>query len=583
MCGIVGIVSNCSASKICFQALEKLEYRGYDSSGIAGIRNKKIEVFKRQGFVENLKDFCEKAKMKTAIAHTRWATHGAPCEKNAHPIVSENEEFAIVHNGVVENYESIKENLEKQGIVFKTDTDTEVACNLIAIQSGKILEKIKKACDLLVGSFAFAIIHKSSGNIYVAKRSSPLYVAKTKNGNMVASDVLCFENGSESHELSDNEFAVVSKSKIDVFDHCLKKKKVCFKKLDFEEQEIEKSGFQFYMQKEICSIPAVIKRICSAYFEKESLAKAIELFSGVSNVHIVACGTAYHAGLYGAKILSEKLKIRAKAFIASEYRYDKSAKEENTLAILVSQSGETADTLKAGEKCRQMGYKVLSLTNAKESTMSRFADVSVHLCAGKEIGVASTKAYVAMLLVFNILANYLACGNCNIAEIEKLENATKNCIKIDKEIIRIVKNANRVFFVGRQFDSITALEGALKLKEISYKSAEGYPAGELKHGTLALIEKGTPVFVISTDKDMHEKTIVSAEEIHSRGGIVILVSPKSFVCGCADFRIELDEFETTLCSALSVVPLQQIALETAVLLGKNPDKPRNLAKSVTVE
>ena len=583
MCGIVGIVSKCDASKICFGALEKLEYRGYDSAGIAGTKNKKIEIFKKQGFVENIKDFCENANFKTAIAHTRWATHGMPCEKNAHPILSECENFAIVHNGVIENYAEIKNELESESVVFKTDTDTEVVCNLIAKQSGKPLERLKKACDRLVGSFAFALLNKKSQDIFVAKQSSPLYVAKTKSGNMVASDVLCFEKGAKYYALSDGEFAVVSKNKIQVYDNCLKKKKVCFEELDFENQEIEKCGCSFFMQKEIFETPAVIKRICSAYSKRENLADVLDIFKGIKNIHVIACGTAYHAGLYGSKILSETLGIPAKAFIASEYRYDKTAKEPNTLAILVSQSGETADTLKAGEKCRENGYKILALVNAKESSVARFADVSVLLCAGKEIGVASTKAYVAMLLVFRILSGYLKDENFDVSALEKLEEATKNCFGVSKEIVEMVKNANRVFFVGRQYDSITALEGALKLKEISYKSAEGYPAGELKHGTLALIDKGTPVFVISTDKNMHEKTIVSAEEVHSRGGVVVLVSPKSFSKGCSDFRIELQEFETTLCSLLAIIPLQQIALETAVGLGKNPDKPRNLAKSVTVE
>lgn len=583
MCGIVGIASKNNISKNCYVALEKLEYRGYDSAGIAGLNGNKIQIFKKQGRVQCIKEFCDNANTKTAIAHTRWATHGKPCEENAHPIVSSTGECVIVHNGIIENYLEIKQNLEKCGVVFKTQTDTEVVCNLIEKETGNTLEKVKKACDKLTGSFALAVLFKGKNEIVIARKSSPIYVGSCFGGNMVASDILCFEKNAKYCALEDGEFAVVSKSKIQIYSSTLKKVKKSFKTIETSGEEIELCGFEFFMEKEINETPAVLKRIITEYQDKEKMQSAIKLFEGVKNVEIIACGTAYHAGRYGAKILQETLGLSASAHIASEFRYDKNNIKENTLAILVSQSGETADTLRAGELCKQNGYKVLAIINSMESSMSRLADVSLNIFAGKEIGVASTKAYSAMCLVFYILARYLKNSNFDTFEIEKLADQSKEVLKVDSKIVDLVKNASRVFFIGRQFDSISSLEGALKVKEISYKSAEGYPAGELKHGTLALINSGTPVFVLSTDKNMHDKTMAAAEEVRSRGGIIILISQNGFDKGCADFVINIPESERELAPLLSIIPLQTIAFETAKAIGNNPDKPRNLAKSVTVE
>lgn len=583
MCGIVGIVSKNNISKNCYVALEKLEYRGYDSAGIAGISKKQIQVFKKQGRVQSIKEFCEKANFKTAIAHTRWATHGKPCEENAHPIVSNSGKIAIVHNGIIENYLELKQELEKQGVTFSTQTDTEIVCNLIERQTGTLLEKVKKACDKLVGSYALAILCENKNEIVVARKSSPLYVGSINGGNMVASDILCFDKNAKYYSLEDGEFAIISKNKIQIYSSLLKKMKKVFKTIENGGEETELCGFEFFMEKEIAETPAVLKRIVTEYHDKSKMLEAINLFKDVKNIEIIACGTAYHAGRYGAKILQETLGISASAHIASEFRYDKNNIKEKTLAIMVSQSGETADTLRAGELCKQNSYKLLAVINSMESSMSRLADVSLNIFAGKEIGVASTKAYSAMCLVFYILSRYLKNPNFDTFEIEQIADMSKEVLKVDSEIINLVKNANRVFFIGRQFDSISSLEGALKVKEISYKSAEGYPAGELKHGTLALIGNQTPVFVLSTDKNMHDKTMASAEEVHSRGGTIVLVAPNGFDKGCADFVIRIPETERELAPILSVIPLQTIAFETAKAMGLNPDKPRNLAKSVTVE
>lgn len=583
MCGIVGVISNKNAGQVCYDALEKLEYRGYDSAGVAGLNKSNILVHKKQGFVSGIKDYCEKSKFSVAIAHTRWATHGVPSEANAHPILSYKKHFAVVHNGIIENYLELKANAVKNGVKFNTETDSEIICNLLEMQSGGTLERLKRVCDKITGSYGIAVICASDKQIYVTKKSSPIYVGYSNKKNMVASDILCFENGSEFYALENGEFAIISKKEILVFDNNLKQKSVKFEKLNSRSQEADLCNYNHFMQKEICETPAVFKRLCANYMDKSKIQPALKLFEGVEHINIIGCGTAYHAGLYGAKILKDYLGVSTSAYIASEFRYDKNVFKQNELAILISQSGETADTLGAGELCRKNGQMVLSITNSQSNLMARFADVNLNLCAGKEIGVASTKAYVAMLVVFYILANYLKNPEYNLLEIGNIFDSVGELLGIERDVLKVVSDANRVFFIGRQYDKITALEGALKLKEITYKSAEGYPAGELKHGTLALIENKTPVIVISTDYKLHKKTMSNAEEIHSRGGVVILVSPKAFDKECADYKIDIADLPPELGAILSVIPIQVLAYQTAIKLGVNPDKPRNLAKSVTVE
>lgn len=585
MCGIVGVISNKNASQTCYNSLEKLEYRGYDSAGMAGFDGKKINVFKKQGRVENIKDYCFENKDKIVIAHTRWATHGKPCEENAHPQISFDGKIALVHNGIIENYQEIKKKLTKQNITFKSETDTEVVCSLIATKKGTLLEKVQSACKEIVGSYAFAIIDDKNKQIVVAKNHSPLYVGFSKTLKMVASDIICFSGKNLSYfSLEDGNFAVLSSKGVEVFDKNLKKIKVKFQNNNLSDDEIDLCGFKHYMEKEIFEIPAVIKRISSEYINFEKIKNAVKLFENIDKIVLVACGTAYHASMFGAKVLKKATNKEADAFIASEFRYSSPIISDKTLAIFVSQSGETADTLAALKLCKEHRAKTLSITNVPYSAIATSCDENLHICAGKEIGVASTKAYVAQILVLYILSKYIENHNYDISEVEKLEESAKQMLNIDENIVKMVVSQQKVFYIGRQFDYISSLESALKLKEISYKSAEGYAAGELKHGTIALIEKDTPVFVFATDENLFDKTLVSGQEVKSRGAKVILIAPKSKNSEICDFKINLPNgLSSELCSIIDLIPMQLLALKTTLCLGLNPDKPRNLAKSVTVE
>jgi len=585
MCGIVGVIAEENASQICYNSLEKLEYRGYDSAGIAGFDGKSINVFKKQGRVENIKGYCFKNKDNIVIAHTRWATHGKPSEENAHPQLSFDKSIALVHNGIIENYQEIKERLSKQKINFVSETDTEVVCSLIATKTGSLLEKVHSASKEIVGSYAFAVIDNKSKEIVVAKNNSPLYVGFSKTLKMVASDKICFAGKDLANfTLEDGYFAVLSESGVEVFDKDLKKINAKFEKDNLSDDEINLCGHKHYMEKEIYEIPAVIKRISAEYLNFEKIKNAVKLFENIDKIVLVACGTAYHASMYGAKVLKKATNKEADAFIASEFRYSSPIINDKTLAIFVSQSGETADTLAALKLCKEKQAKTLAITNVPYSAIATGCDVNLHICAGKEIGVASTKAYVAQILVLYILSKYVENNLYDISEVEKLEESAKQMLSIDENIVKMVVSKQKVFYIGRQFDYISSLESALKLKEISYKSAEGYAAGELKHGTIALIEKDTPVFVFATDDWLFDKTLVSAEEVKSRGAKVILISPKSKNSQICDFKINLsDNLSTELCSIIDLIPMQLLALYTTTSLGLNPDKPRNLAKSVTVE
>lgn len=585
MCGIVGVIADSDASKICYNSLEKLEYRGYDSAGIAGVNGEKINVFKKQGRVDNIKGFCFKNKDNIVIAHTRWATHGRPNEENAHPQLSFDKSIALVHNGIIENYQEIKNRLINQNISFVSETDTEVVCNLIATKNGSLLEKVQNACKEIVGSFAFAVIDNKSKEIVVAKNNSPLYVGFSENLKMVASDKICFAGKDLlNYTLEDGNFAVLTNKSVDIFDKNLNKIDAKFQKENLSDDEINLCGHKHYMEKEIFEIPAVIKRISAEYLNFDKIKNAVQLFNNINKIVLVACGTAYHASMYGAKVLKKATNKEADAFIASEFRYSSPIITDKTLAIFVSQSGETADTLAALKLCKENNAKTLAITNVPYSAIATGCDENLHICAGKEIGVASTKAYVAQILVLYILSKYIENNSYDISEIENLEENAKQMMFIDENIVKMVLSKQKVFYIGRQFDYISSLESALKLKEISYKSAEGYAAGELKHGTIALIEKGTPVFVFATDENLFDKTLVSAEEVKSRGAKVILISPKSKNSQICDYKIDLpDGLSTELCSIIDLIPMQLLALETTVKLGLNPDKPRNLAKSVTVE
>lgn len=585
MCGIACLVGNKRAPEECYNALEKLEYRGYDSAGMALLTKEGIVIHKKQGRVENLKDFAFNSCSNIVISHTRWATHGEPNEINAHPHISQNKELALVHNGIIENYKELKEKLKEKGVNPVSQTDSEIALEIIAEEEGTVLQKVKNALKKLKGSYSFAIIDKKTKSIIGVRKNSPLYVAKTTKGIMLASDIICFNSlAVEYHLVQENEIIQISKGKLKIFDENLKQVSISFTKMMDVGHIADKMGFEYFMEKEIREIPAVIKRIVSNYQDKKIIKEVVPFFNDIEKIVLIGCGTAYHACMYGAKLLSSVLNIDCNAYIASEYKYSRPIISEKTLGIFVSQSGETADTLGCINLFKEKGAKTLAVTNVLHSAIVNICDGKLPVFAGAEIGVASTKAYVAQILVLYLLSKHLENPDYELIEELTLADKSKQVIKIDKEIVELIKASSKVFYIGRGYDSISSLEGALKLKEIAYISAEGYPAGELKHGTIALIEKGTPVIVFATEKKLFEKTMSACEEVCSRGAKVIVVCVNDTKIRDEFYKIELPSCENEeLESILSIIPLQLLAFEVSKGLGYNPDKPRNLAKSVTVE
>jgi len=585
MCGIACVVGSKMSSIYCYEALEKLEYRGYDSAGIAGITKEEIKVFKKEGRVKNILPFVDKLKSRIVISHTRWATHGKPSKDNAHPHLSFDKNYALVHNGIIENYLDIKQELENKGVAFNSQTDSETIVNLLASLEGKLIEKIRELNSRLKGTFALGIIDKNNKCLVGLRRKSPLYVAKTKQGYMLVSDVMCFSGLTKKYySLKENEFVVIYKNKIQFYSSDLKTFKPKYTIIGNKDEKTSKNGYQHFMEKEIKEIPSVIKKIVSTYKNSNLLKDVQDLFEGINNIKIIGCGTAYHASKYGAIVLQKNLKIPVEAYIASEFKYSDPIANKETLAIFISQSGETIDTIGCAELMKEKGAKTLAITNVEHSLLTQICDKYLPVLAGKEIAVASTKAYVAQVLVLYILSGYLKDNNYSFEDISNLANSISEIIEINEEIVDIIFKESRVFYIGRQLDSITALEAALKLKEITYKSAEGYPSGELKHGTIALIERGTPVVVFATQRELFEKSLSALEEVKARGANVILVAPKNLVKDGLNNLIELpNEYNDDVLPILSIIPFQSLAYKVSVKSGYNPDKPRNLAKSVTVE
>jgi len=583
MCGIACVAGGKKSAFYCYEALEKLEYRGYDSAGMAGIEKNEIRIFKEEGMVKNIQTFAKNFKSNFVISHTRWATHGGPNKHNAHPHLSYDEKFAIVHNGIIENYQQIKENLINKNINFVSETDSECICNYIASQKGKTIDRIKTLFNELKGSYAVGLLDKENKRLIGFRKQSPLYVAKTTKGIMLASDIMCFIGiAKDYYPLEEKEIAVITNRRLKIYNSEGKLIKPKFKVLNTNEEALQRSNYDFFMEKEINEIPAVIKRIATTY-SKNLINEVLPLFENIKDIKLVGCGTAYHASMYGSKVLEKAINIPCNAYIASELKYSPCIANENTLAIFVSQSGETADTLGCVDMLKKKGAKTLGITNVEHSLLAQKCDKFLPVLAGKEIAVASTKAYIAQILVFYILSRFLKNKDYNLSDVHELTKYAKDMIKIDEEIINLILNQPRTFFIGRQLDSVTALESALKLKEITYKSAEGYPAGELKHGTIALIEENTPVIVFATGKGLIDKTITAGEEVKARGAKIILCSTKSDY-DKADYFIKLPEnINSELLPILSVIPFQVLAFEVSKKLGYNPDKPRNLAKSVTVE
>ena len=601
MCGIVGYIGkNDNTLEFLINGLKSLEYRGYDSAGIAYMTDK-INILKKQGKLENL-DKCVNYKQKSnlGIGHKRWATHGAPSENNAHPHMQG--KIALVHNGIIENYEKLKQKLIKDGYKFYSETDTEIATALIDKmynQEKDILKALSKCQDIFEGSYAMGIICTDDPNhLYCLKKDSPLIIAKSTDGYFIASDVPAILKYTNKYYLiENNEIGKISKDNLTIYNHDLKEVKKELQTFDLDLENAMKNGYDHFMLKEINEQPFVIEDTIAPCIKdgKQSLRKEIPDLSKYEQIHIVACGSAYHTGLVGKALIEEFGEIPVSVEIASEYRYKKVFYNAKTLVIFISQSGETADTLACLRKVKEQGIDSLAIINVVGSSIAREADKTLYIKAGCEIAVATTKAYLAQstllsLIALNIAINKKKLDNVLVSkifdEMKKLPSLIKDLINQDyKKIAKKIYKKEHIFFIGRGIDEAIAKEGALKLKEISYIHCESYAAGELKHGSISLIEKDTPVIAIVTDEKLASKTISNIKEVKARGAKVILIISENLntESDYYDEKIVIPSVNPFTQPLLSIIPLQVIAYEVALLRGCDIDKPRNLAKSVTVE
>lgn len=603
MCGIVGYVGKKGdCVRVLSDGLKRLEYRGYDSAGIAYIDNDKLSVIKEKGKLENLLgkiDLNKKANL--GIGHTRWATHGEANETNAHPHVVG--KFAVVHNGIIENEKEIKKQLESKGYKFKSDTDTEVISALLDYYYSKnndVLKSIDAIDKTLKGAYALGIIcMDDKDTLYAVKKNSPLIIGAGDNENYIASDVPAILGRTNKYTvLEDGDYAKITNNSIDIYNDG-KKKDTKLKEFLYDDAIIDKQGYEHYMLKEINEQPEVFKKTTSSYLETgvSSLIDKMPDFSKYNRIRIVACGSATHAGLVGKQMIEKYANVKTEVDTASEFRYNKLFLDKDELVIVVSQSGETADTLEALKIAKKNGNDTLGIINEKESSIARSAKLVLYTEAGKEIAVATTKAYSAQVAMLSLIALNMSV-NKNIidkseikeilSDVKALPSYMEELLNNTKEYERIadylVKH-NDVFFIGRGVDYALSMEGSLKLKEISYTHSEAYAAGELKHGTISLIDNGTPVIGIVTDDNIAPKTISNIKEVKSRGAKVIYITNRKDDIDNEfyDEKIEIPKVNDLLSPLLTVIPLQLIAYYVAKKKDCSIDKPKNLAKSVTVE
>ncbi len=614
MCGIVGYLGNKDAYPILIKGLRRLEYRGYDSAGVALVNtNNELKVFKAKGKVADLENFVKDKDISgtIGIAHTRWATHGEPNDKNAHPHYSQSTSLALIHNGIIENYSVIKKDLEKRGYQFQSDTDTEVLVQLIEYIKTKekceLSQAVQLALTQAIGAYAIAVIEKGNPNqIIAARKSSPLVIGIGDDEFFLASDATpIIEFTNRVIYLDDEEVAIIRRDKevrIKTISNVVKTHEV--KELEMSLNELEKGGYPHFMLKEIYEQPKRIEEAMRGRINIEgnavSLAGIIdnkEKFVNAKRILIVACGTSWHAGLIGEYLLEELARIPVEVEYASEFRYRNPIIEKDDIVIAISQSGETADTLAAIELAKKSGAFVYGICNVVGSSIPRNTDSGSYTHVGPEIGVASTKAFTAQVTVLSLIAMTIAnlkksiepaAFQCLVKELSAIPEKMKQTLKLNEQILEFAKiftYAKNFIYLGRGYNYPVALEGALKLKEISYIHAEGYPAAEMKHGPIALIDEEMPVVVIATNKGMYEKTISNIQEVKARKGRVISVITEGdeTVKNLSDFSIEIPETEECFVPLLASIPLQLLAYHIAVVKGCNVDQPRNLAKSVTVE
>ena len=612
MCGIVGYIGTKKASPILINGLLRLEYRGYDSAGISTIENNGLSIMKDKGRVKNLYNLpgIDDLEGTIGIAHTRWATHGKPSKENSHPHMDNSKLFSVVHNGIIENYNELRKFLSEKGYTFYSQTDTEIVPNLIhyyyektdGTDINKLLKAVKSACLDLKGSFALEIICRDfPDNMVVVRKDSPLVIGKGEDENYISSDIpaiLSFTR--EFYLLEDLEFVLLSRTDAKFYDKDLNPIDKKVQTIEWNASSAEKDGFEDYMLKEIYEQSTAIRETIGAKISEDSKCEFEELnftkeyLQSINKIYLVACGTAMHAGLAAKNMLEKICKIPTEVDIASEFRYRDPIIDEKTLCIFISQSGETADTIAALKLSRQKGAKTLAISNVIGSSITREANYSIYTHAGPEIAVASTKAYTSQVMLLAILTIYFA----EILEISKEEinslkkdilelpskiEETLKCADIIKEFGHRIYQEKDVFFLGRGIDETVARESALKLKEISYIHADSYPAGELKHGPIALIENNITVVSIMTDKKLVEKTVSNIQEVITRGAKTLVVTNQPVDDKMFDTVIHIPKTNTFISPILSVIPLQLLAYYISKEKGLDVDKPRNLAKSVTVE
>ncbi len=599
MCGIIGYIGTKKCVPKLINALEALEYRGYDSAGIAYVKNNTVEIIKEVGKIKNLKEQVDMdVDAYMGIGHTRWATHGEVNKINAHP--HKVGQITLIHNGIIENYQDIKNRVVKEGYKFKSKTDSEIAAALIDSlykKSNDMVKTLNEASKILRGSYAFVVMVDKDEHIYATRNAIPMIAAIADDGNYVASDVPAILAYTKKYMLlNDLDIVKLSKDKIEIFDKNLNK---CEKEIKVFEGTMDaatKNGYEHFMLKEINEQDKVFKDTINYYYDgsMESLEKNFGFIKKFKKIDIVACGSAYHTGIVGKSLIEKYADIPVNVEVASEYRYKKCFYDKDTLLIVVSQSGETADTLAALRKAKNDGITTMAIVNVIGSSIAREADHVVYIKAGFEIAVATTKAYLAQVAIFSLIALYLGKAK-NIISDEKYKKISDEIKEMPKLIQKTIKNDNyieiadkiynkkQIFFIGRAIDYAIALEASLKLKEISYINSVAYQAGELKHGTISLIAKNTPVIALLTDEEIAEKTISNIKETKARGAYVILVTNMIPNEKFYDKIITIDKIEEILQPILTIIPLQLLSYRIAKNKGCDIDKPRNLAKSVTVE
>ncbi|MFG6326108.1 MAG: glutamine--fructose-6-phosphate transaminase (isomerizing) [Lachnospiraceae bacterium] len=612
MCGIVGYIGREQAAPVLLSGLKKLEYRGYDSAGIAVRKNEteNIEVVKAKGRLRVLSEKTDEGRAvlgTCGIGHTRWATHGEPSEINAHPHFSQDKSVVLVHNGIIENYQELKAKLTKAGYSFYSQTDTEIAAKLVDYyykKTGNPLEAISRTMLRVRGSYAFGIMFKDiPDKIYAARKDSPLIIGKSDNGCLIASDVPAILDNTRSVYYIDNlEMAELDGENVHFYNIDQDEIEKEMVQIEWDAEAAEKSGFEHFMLKEIYEQPRAVKDTVAAYVEDgninlEKIGISDDMLKSLERIYIVACGSAYHVGLVGKYVFEELMDIPVEVDLASEFRYRNPKLIKNSLVIIISQSGETADSLAALRLAKEKGVPVLGIVNVVGSSIARESDYVAYTYAGPEISVATTKAYSTQLIVVYLMAvqgafakDIINAGRKEelMGEIESLPEKIEHILN-DKDRIQWFAskyaNAKDVFFIGRGIDYAISMEGSLKMKEISYIHSEAYAAGELKHGTISLIEDGILVVGVATQEKLFEKTISNLAEVRSRGAYLMGLTTNGnySIEDNADFAVYVPRTEQYFTTSLAIIPLQLLGYYVSVAKGLDVDKPRNLAKSVTVE